>query len=184
MSWIGLMMGKALNYRKPEVWLDKIKAICGERVKYEAVSGDVLTDNGDWYLFLKDSKWREHIIQLKRCRFVVSVVSVGDMPYLFSDEEIKTFVGGVKAKREAGDALSPGDIVIVKDGYLANLYGIVESVSGKTANVFFSFYVRCFIEKLKVSCLKKVSRTDFDPSRHGQQVTMGAQVVFTNNIYR
>lgn len=182
--WLCLLMGKMLNYRKPDVWLKKIKEICGENVKYETVSNEVLTDNGDWYLFIQDNDWEKHLTDLKKCRFVVSVVSADNKPYLFSNSEVKKFMGGVKESREKGKDLTIGDIVLVLHGYLENLYGIVVGVRGKKAKVFFSFYVKSFVESLKISDLKKISRTDFQPGIGKHQIAMGAKVVFTNNIYR
>ncbi len=182
--WIALMMGKALNYRRPSIWSDKIKEICGNDVKYEAVGNSVLSDNGDWYLFIKDPDWEKHIVELKKIRWVVSVVSDGDKPYIFSNQEVQSFVGDIKTKLEDGDEFSPGDAVKVKNGYLSGLYGIVESIRGKRARVFFSFHIRGFTESLKKSDLEFVKNTSFIPDISKKQLTMGGKVVFTNHICR
>ena len=182
--YLGLVMAKALNYRKPSVWINKIKSICGEDIQYECVSGEVLSDNGDWYLFLKDPKWKEHYDELRKCSYVNYIICNGNEPYLFSNSEIKQFMGGIKTKQEEHSELEPGDAVKVKRGYLENLYGIVESVRKKRAKVFFAFYIRGFTESLKLSDLQFVKKTAFIPSTGKRQVTMGAKVVFTNNICR
>lgn len=177
-------MGKALNYRKPSVWSDKIKEICGNDVKYEVVGNGVLSDNGDWYLFIKDPDWEKHIVELKKIRWVISVVSNGDKPYIFSNQEVREFVGDIKEKMEESTDFSPGDAVLVKSGYLSGLYGIVESVCGKRAKVFFSFHIRGFTESLKKSDLEFVRNTNFIPGSLRNQLTMGGKVVFTNHICR
>ena len=183
-NWIGVIMGKALNYRRPDTWTKKITDICGDGVRYEVVNSEVLNDNGDWYLFINDVDWKEHISALKQCNFVVGLVCDGNSPYLFSDEEISAWIGGIEKSRESKCEFEIGDIVLVKKGFLSNLYGVIEKINGKRAKVFFSFYIRSFYEMIALEDLEFVHKSNFRPSQGGCHITMGVRSVFTNNICR
>jgi transcription antitermination factor NusG len=93
---------------------------------------------------------------LERSAAVVSVVPSFDAPHEFSEAEIRAFAGSTVKKKP--DDFRKGDMVLVKEGYLRNLYGVVEAqTSPRRCKVAFSFHLRRFSESIPVTWIKKVA---------------------------
>jgi hypothetical protein len=100
-----------------------------------------------------------------RSPMVVSVVPSVHTPHLFSEEEINKFYKSTH-KENLKPELECGDVVLVKDGYLKGLYGLVVKntssglkLSKNTTSRFkisFRFHIRKFCEIIKSSSLEKV----------------------------
>jgi transcription antitermination factor NusG len=165
-EWIGLMVNGTFHHGDRKAALDQIKAALeGDLIEKKVVCSEhMATSTGEYYVFVRCHDYQSHIDSLKRNAAVVSVVPSFENPHLFTEKEVDTFAGSVSTS-EKPEELREGDMVLVKDGYLKNLYGVVDGEpTGKKCRVVFSFHLRKFSVKLTVTSLQLVGNV-FDRNR-------------------
>lgn len=158
-EWICLMVDGTFRHGDREAVDREIASIFGQdlidarTVCNEEMSGST----GEYYLFLKCGNYDDHLERLKKSAVVVSVIPSYENPHRFNDNEVDEFAGSVEEPKKPGE-LDEGDMVRVTEGYLKNLYGVVERKSRSGIyKVVFSFHLRRFSDILSVSCLQFVA---------------------------
>lgn len=165
-EWICLMVNGTFHHGDRKAALNQIAAALeGDLIERKVVCNEhMTTSTGEYYVFVRCLDYSSHIDALKRNAAVVSVVPSFERPHLFATKEIQTFAGSVTTSDEP-DKLIRGDMVLVRDGYLKNLYGVVAGEpDGKKYKVAFSFHLRKFSENLAVTSLQLVGNV-FDRNR-------------------
>ena len=158
-EWIGLMVNGTFHHGDKKAALNQIRAILeGDLIEKKVVCSEHMTaSTGEYYVFVRCRAYHSHIDSLSRNAAIVSVVPLLERPHLFTDKEVQTFAGSV-VTAEKPDELKRGDMVLVKDGYLKNLYGIVDGEPvGRKYRVAFSFHLRKFSESFSVTSLQFVA---------------------------
>ena len=111
------------------------------------------SSTGEYYLFVRCKEYHSHLERLTRSSAVVSAVPSFENPHWFGTAEVEAFEGSACRKERPG-RLDRGDMVLVKDGYLKGLYGVVAGrADGRRYKVVFSFYLRRFSENMSVTAL-------------------------------
>lgn len=157
-AWICLMVSAAFKQGEKGAVGKEVASIFGDDLLgVRTVSNDTMTGStGEYYVFVRCSDWDSHVERVEKSSAVVSVVPSYRNPHYFTEKEIEAF-GGSTVEKKPG-AFRRGDMVFVKEGYLRNLYGVVEKTIGeKRCRVAFSFHLRKFSENISVTWLKLVA---------------------------
>ena len=157
-GWICLMVNAVFKHGEKDAVEREISSIFGkDLLDTRVVCNDAMrSSTGEYYLFVRCLNWEDHADRLERSSAVVSVVPSYGNPHLFTESEIRAF--SVSTVEKKPGRFRRGDMVLVREGYLKNLYGVVESqVSEKRCRVAFSFHLRKFLENIPVTWMKKVA---------------------------
>ena len=187
--WICLMASRTLPHDDLKNIQRELSMVFGDDLLgYKVVCNDLICSTGEYYLFVHCNNYWDHIESIAKRHFITGVVPSREDPYKFSLREIADFVSSAGYKGDSDSCLQMGDVVLVKDGYLKGLYGIVIKVlPSKRLKVFFSFYVRQFSEALKITDLEFIGRIDgyeFPAEVSGKPIVIGAHVVHHRKLYR
>lgn len=187
--WICLMVSRTLPHEDTKAISRELTLIFGnDLLGYKVVCNDQMIESGEYYLFVNCNTYWDHVEALNRCHFVTGVVPSRESPHHFSAKEIAEFMSSAGHKETPKSTLENGDVVLVKEGYLKGLYGIVtKDMIGKKCKVFFSFYVRQFSEVLNVTALEfigRVSGYEFPAGVVGKPIVIGAHVVHHRKLCR
>ena len=158
-EWICLMVDGSFRHGDRSAVEKEVSAIFGgDLVAMRAVCNDgMASSTGEYYVFVRCVDYQSHVDMLSRSSVVVSAVPSFDKPHRFSDGEIDAFAGSAD-RREKPRSFGRGDMVLVKEGYLKNLYGVVVGQAGfGRCKVAFSFHLRAFAENLSVTILDFVA---------------------------
>lgn len=188
-TWIGLMVSRTLPYDDKKAISNELKLIFGKDIlKYEIVCNEQMSTSGEYFIFVKCLNYWSHISDLNRCHYVSGVIPKKDDPYKFSDKEINDFYVSADRKEYPKIDFVNGDVVLIKDGYLKGLYGVVvKQLSSKKYKIFFSFYVRQFFEIFVVTSLEKIGKVsgyEFSEDMIDKPVVIGANVVHYSQLHR
>jgi hypothetical protein len=186
--WVGFMVSRTLPYNDVKAISRELKIIFGDDLIGQKIAcNDQMSASGEYFIFVHCRNYWNHIEAINKCHFITSVIPSRDSPYHFSTKEVNDFVSSAGHKESKESAFKNGDVVLVKDGYLKGLYGIViKELSCKKLKVFFSFYVRQFSTDLSVTVLEfigKVSGYEI-PDRVGKPVIIGAHIVHHGKLHR
>lgn len=187
--WICLMVSRTLPHDDDKAVLRELTVVFGrDLLGHKIVCNEKIADSGEYYLFVRCGNYWDHVEALNRCHFVTGVIPSRDSPHHFSTREISEFLSSAGQKETVNGCLASGDVVLVKDGYLKGLYGVVtKELPRKKFKVFFSFYVRQFSEALRESSLEfigKVSGYEFPSEVDGKPIVIGAHVVHHRKLHR
>ena len=187
--WICLMVSRTLPHDDDKALSRELKLIFGDDLlSYKVVCNEQMASSGEYFLFVHCSRYQEHKENLNACHFITSVVPTRESPHNFSLKEIAEFFSSAGKKEETGDCLNNGDVVLVKSGYLKGLYGIVtKTLAHKKVKVFFSFYVRQFVETFGIPSLEYIGRVsgyEFPAEIVGKPIVIGVHVVHHNKLHR
>lgn len=187
--WVCLMVSRSLPHDDEKSILREMKLIFGHDFHgHKVVCNDNMSSSGEYYIFAHCSNYWGHIDGLNRSRVVTGVIPSKESPHHFSNKEIDEFLASAGHKEVKLGSFDNGDVVLVKDGYLKGLYGIVTKVlKNKKVEVFFSFYVRQFSESLGVTSLEfigKVSGYEFPAGSVDKPIVIGAHVVHHRKLCR
>ena len=158
-EWICLMVNGLFRHGDVTAVDREIASIfAGDLLEKRAVrSVEIKDSTGEYYLFVRCVNYHDHLERLRKSMAVVSVVPTYDAPHVFNDVEIRDFVASVEKPKRKRD-LERGDMVQVTEGYLKNLFGVVEHSEGRDRyKVAFSFHLRRFSDTLSSSCLQFVA---------------------------
>lgn len=187
--WIGLMVGRMILHKDEKAISNELAIIFGDDLcEWKVVCNDQMEATGEYYLFVKCVDYWKHIPAINKSHYVKSIIPSMDNPHRFSDKEINDFLASAGKKEETKASFANCDVVIVKDGYLKGLYGIVvKSLPCKKFKVFFSFYVRQFYEVIGISSLEfigKVSCGEFSSESIQKPLIIGAHIVYNHKLHR
>jgi len=187
--WICLMVSRTLSHQDEKAIHRELVLIFGaDLLGYKVVCNDQMMSTGEYYLFVHCEKYWDHLEALTKCHFITGVVPTRDAPHHFSPKEISEFLSSAGKKEDKDGVLGNGDVVLVKDGYLKGLYGIVtKELPHKKVKVFFSFYVRQFFEDFRLASLEfigKVSVYEFPAEVVAKPIVIGAHVVHHRKLHR
>lgn len=187
--WICLMVSKSLDYKDSKAIEKELSLMFGEDlIDYKVGCNDDLTQSGEYYLFVRCYNYWSHSEAVLKNHFVTSVVPSHDNPHNFSPKEITSFLSSIGHKEQQNSQLENGDVVLIKNGYLKGLYGIVtKMLSAKKYRIFFSFYVRQFSENFSVTDIEfigKVSGYQFPAEDISKPIIIGAHIVHHRKLYR
>jgi len=103
------------------------------------------------YVFVKCSNYFDHIAGLRRSKTITGVLEDFDHPNFCDEAEIEKFARSVgPIERD----FQYGDVVLVREGYLKGLRGVVVRLARRGFfQVFFRLYTRSFMEVLNASNL-------------------------------
>jgi hypothetical protein len=183
------MVSKSLDYEDTNTISRELKLAFGlDMLGYRIVCNDNLIETGEYYLFVQCRNYSEHLESVNQNRYITGVVPSRASPHVFSDIEVEEFEKSVGKKEVVVGGFKNGDVVLVTEGYLKGLYGIVvKELSSKKVKVFFSFYVRQFYENFNVTCLEfigKVNGYEFPSEVIGKPLVIGAHVVHHRKLHR
>lgn len=180
-GWLCLMVNGAFRQGDRKAAEKELCSIFGEDAsEMRAVCNeDMRLSTGEYYVFVRCLNYGKHVDRLSKSAAVVSVVPSKDNPHWFSDDELREFEGSVVAPRkEEPREMGKGDMVMVKDGYLKNLYGVVKGKVGpRRYRVCFSLYIRKFSAILHVKVLDFVDNISQRMRKSGK----GAPNLVTNH---
>ena len=187
--WVCIMVSRTLPHDGSKDISREMELIFGADLHgFKVACNENMLASGEYYIFVNCSNFADHLDGLSRCHYVTGVVPDRLSPHHFSPKEVSEFLASVGHKEKPEDVLSPNDVVLVKDGYLKGLYGIViQPVTSRKYKVFFSFYVRQFYETLHVTKLEfigKVSGYEFPSEVAGKPLVIGAHVVHNRKLCR
>lgn len=187
--WVCLMVSRTLPHDNDKAISRELSLIFGDDlIGFRVVCNDNMAASGEYYLFVHCSDYWSHVEALGKCHFITGVVPRRESPHHFSVKEIAEFLSSAGCKEDHPGTMDNGDVVLVKDGYLKGLYGIVtKPLPNKKYKVFFSFYVRQFSEALRVTSLEfigKVTGYEFPAGVVGKPVVIGAHVVHHRKLHR
>jgi len=187
--WVCLMVSRTLSNTNLKAISRELTVVFrDDLLGFKVVCNDQMSASGEYYIFVNCDNYREHIEAINRCHFITSVVPDRESPHPFTPKEIVEFLTSAGLKEEPSGTLENGDVVLVKDGYLKGLYGVVtKEMPRKKFKVFFSFYVRQFTESLRVTSLEfigKVSGYEFPSEVVGKPIVIGAHVVHHRKLHR
>jgi hypothetical protein len=137
----------------------EVSAIFGkDLVELRSVCSDSMSSStGEYYMFVRCGDYQSHVDKLMKSAVVVSAVPSFDSPHLFGNAEVDAFDGSARKKEAVRDFVK-GDMVLVREGYLKNLFGVVAGKVGpRKYKVVFSFHLRKFAENLSVTTLDFVA---------------------------
>ena len=98
------------------------------------------------YTFVKCRNYINYIDKLIDSRMIFDVLGGYKNPDVVSDTEIADFTSSVECLKDK--ELKYGDVVLIKNGYLKNIYGVITKLAKKRYEVLFKLYTRCFIKKM------------------------------------
>ena len=157
-QWICLMVNGTFHHGDRKAALDQITAALEKDLieKKVVCNEHMTTSTGEYYVFIRCHNYYSHIENLKRISAIVSVIPSFENPHFFTTKEIQSFAGSVVDSDKPGKLIK-GDMVLVKEGYLKNLYGVVGGdFVGKKYKVLFSFHLRKFSENITVANLQLI----------------------------
>lgn len=156
-EWYCFMVNGAFHHMNTKAVADQLASIFGkDLIEMKVVCNeDMIASTGEYYIFIRCANYSKYIETLKRKAVFLSAVSSFDSPAIFTDKDVQDFAGSV-AEGQKPDGLKRGDVVLVKDGYLKNLYGIVRDAAGGKFRVAFSLYLRKFFEILAETSLQVI----------------------------
>lgn len=122
--WLCVSVGVSLYHGNRDAVERKLRDIFGKDLKeIRFVCNDVMWGSGEYFIFVLCSNYENHIAGLKRESAYLKVVPSADHPSWISPAEVNKFTHSVKT--ENSSVLSRGDVVLVKNGHLKNLFGII-----------------------------------------------------------
>lgn len=155
-NWVCLMISATFKHGNLTTAEREIRRIFGRDLKeIKTVWNEALMESGGYYCLVLCSDYSAHIQELKVCAPDICVLESVDDPKWLSKREVDEFVASSSVSQES-TSLRIGDIVLVSDGYLKNLYGLVYGKKGKRCCISFKTHLRTFTENIATKSLKVV----------------------------
>jgi hypothetical protein len=147
-KWLCLTVGISFHHGNKNAAADKVKDIFGKDLKKALfVHNEVMWRTGEYFCFVLCSNYHSHINSLKKNSAFFRVIPSIEKPGWLTLDEVKKFTLSMRSEGTRKN-LRRGDIILVKNGHLKNLYGLIAEKEGKKKySVAFRF------------CLKKIIMT-------------------------
>lgn len=158
-KWVCIIVSRSYRRGDRDAITTAIKRIFGDDLKEVLfVCDEVMWQSGEYYCFVRCDDYSSHISQLRENSLFFQVVPKYDKPNFLSTEDVENFIESVKKSGNKAD-FARGDVVVIKEGYLKGLCGLVmdrHSCSKKQNKykVSFHFCTKSFVEVLPKSCLQ------------------------------
>lgn len=108
----------------------------------------------DTYIFIKCRNYHDHIGGLIRAGVILTALPSTANPDFLSESDVNEFIQSMAAPVAKSGDFAKGDLVMVRDGYLTNLVGIILAEEKLQYKVCFRLHTRHFTEKLKAAELE------------------------------
>lgn len=154
--WYCLVVNAVSHYGKSDVVVEDVKGVLyPASSKFIVVRDQANAKADEYFIFVSSSNFNKKKEELVKLSCILRIISQSDgIPYPFTKKEINPFIKSIE-KKENCPNLKRGDVVLVKNGYLKNLYGLVIGKSGlNKLRVMFKFHVRSFVTELPSKELK------------------------------
>lgn len=147
-KWVCIVVSTAYHRGDRNAITSAIERIFGKDLKEVLfVCDEVMWQSGEYYCFVLCSDYGSHIHTLKENMLFFQVVPNCDKPDFLTREDVDKFTTSVQDKNKRTEFMK-GDVVVVKEGFLKNLHGLVIGKHRKKYRVSFHFYTRKFVELL------------------------------------
>lgn len=158
-SWFCLQINSSSHYGKSNIVVEELEKIlsCGKnRPKFIVIEDPEIKKSGEYMIFVSSGSFLGKKEEILRFSAVLRCVENQGKPYCFTDSEVKKFVSSVE-KTGSETKFVKGDVVLVKDGYLKNLHGLVcgKNRDGSKIRVKFRFYIRDIMQEFIPKQLKR-----------------------------
>jgi hypothetical protein len=158
-NWVCLTINAAFKHGKIPVVENEIRKIFGSDLRdIQTVRNEALIASGGYYCLVLCSDYFAHVSDLKLLVPDICVIDSVDSPRWLTNREVKDFVQSSDLSK-ATPIVRNGDIVLVSEGYLQNLYGLVCGTSGtkgQRCRISFKTHLRTFTETVAAKSLKIV----------------------------
>lgn len=182
LKWVCLMVNGAFRHGDRKAAEKEILSIFGNDFEESRVvcNDEMVASTGEYYMFVRCRNYGSHSDRLKGSVAVVSAVPSYEEPHWFTEKELEEFAGST-AKKDSPKELKRGDLVLVKEGYLKGLFGLVSGKDGgRRYRVCFRLYVRKFAEVLPGRVLEFVDNV-LDRARKLAPASKGGRCLVTHN---
>jgi len=157
-GWLCLLVNGSFHHGDRKVATHEIASIFGkDLLGLKFAFNDNMVSTGEYYAFVKCQNYANYTERISKSQAIANVIPSVLNPDYISDAEVEAFLKSMNKEVKPPDFVR-GDMVMVKEGYLRGLFGVVqdEVKKGKYC-VSFSFYMRRFHENLPVTALKFVA---------------------------
>ena len=157
MKWIALMVSATFRHGDRDAMVGEVRSIFGnDLAEMRLVDDEAMRSSGEYYCFVNISNYETHVDALMNSGAVCRVVPAYDRPHEFSELEVEAF-GNSADKAQIRGEFETGDMVLVKEGRLKGLYGIVFEILGEDRySVAFKMYTRKFEEVVEAHSMEFV----------------------------
>ncbi len=153
-QWIVLMVNASFHHGDKNAVLQEIKCIFrDDLLEVRVVTDEIMEVSGEYYCFVRCYNYSQHIEDLVRSIAIARVVPSYENPDFLAEEDIAGFAVSID-ERDAPSDFTYGDIVLVTENYLKNLYGVITEPGARKCKVFFRLHMRTFISSISVTSLK------------------------------
>lgn len=152
--WYCVVISSTAYYGKTDLVIEELKSVLfPSAAEILVVNDPEIMKTGEYFVFVSSKNFLKKKEDICKLSCVIRIQSSGDSPYRFSDKEVSGFVKSIEKKDEVA-SFKRGDVVVVKNGYLKNLFGIVSHNTKGKVRVMFRFHVRDFYEEFEPKDLK------------------------------
>jgi len=109
---------------------------------------------GEYYILADCRDYFSHSEDIRRAKWVISILNSYDDPVFLSREEVDKFVESSRAGDS--DYFNIGDAVLALDGAVSGLYGIVVACSDSSCDVLFRFNTTDVVKTVANHALKSM----------------------------
>lgn len=164
-KWYCVVVNATAHYGKTEAVINELKSVLYPASTQLMVVNNIdLVKTGEYFIFVSCKSFLKKKEDILKLACVLRVVTSGNDAYAFSEKELGSFVKSIE-KKEKEVKFKKGDVVIIKDGYLKNLFALVCGRKGAEIRVMLKFHVRSFRVNLAPKMLKYEKNIfDFMPS--------------------
>jgi len=142
-GWICLVLSSSFAKKDDSVVRAQMGDVFGDDFQELLIPDDGADEDMGSYCFVRCGDYASHINSVATCAGIVGVLPSIEDPAILPDEEVEKFVQGPDPEPIPG--LSFGDVVVVLDGYLSDLQGIVTGItSDGRYQVWFKMNTRSF----------------------------------------
>lgn len=153
-KWYCVVISSTAYYGKTESVVEELKGVLHPNISdIVVVNEPEIVKTGEYFIFVSSKNFLKKKESVEKLSCVLRIQSSGNTPYCFSDKDVSGFLGSIEKKGKCVE-FKKGDVVMVREGYLKNLFGLVCGNKNGKVNVLFRFYVRDFKELLDGKNLK------------------------------
>ena len=147
-KWVCIMASTSYHRGDRDAVTLAIERIFGDDLKEVLfVCDEVMWQSGEYYCFVLCSDYDSHVSVLKENTLFFQVVPNCERPDFLTTEDVNRFIASVQNANKRAEFVR-GDIVVIKDGYLKNLCGLVMGKHKKKYKVSFHFCTIRFVEQV------------------------------------
>jgi hypothetical protein len=155
-EWLCIQVSLSYCRGDKDSVVSTVRKMFGDDLKdIRLVCDDIMWLSGEYYCFVKCSNYHSHVSSLKQNPLFLGVVPNCNNPEWLSDVEVEEFAKSVITEKES-HVYRRGDVVVVRDGYLKGLTGLVIGRYRKHFRISFHLSMRNFVESLDGKSLRYI----------------------------